>query len=55
MSVVFLLLIASVTVAAIFLVGFLWCVRKGQYDDEKSPPVRMLFDDTPPSTNNNNN
>ena len=47
MSVIILLLIASITVAAIFLWAFLWSVKKGQFDDEKSPPLRMLFDDTP--------
>jgi cbb3-type cytochrome oxidase maturation protein len=47
MSVIFLLLIASITVAAIFLIAFLWSVKKGQFDDEESPPVRILFDDPP--------
>lgn len=46
MSVIILLLIASITVAAVFLGAFLWSVRKGQFDDEVSPPVRILFDDT---------
>ena len=23
---------------------FLWSVKKGQYDDEMSPPMRMLYD-----------
>jgi len=45
MSVIILLLIASITVAAFFLGAFLWSVRKGQFDDEVSPPVRILFDD----------
>ncbi|WP_207491915.1 cbb3-type cytochrome oxidase assembly protein CcoS [Aridibaculum aurantiacum] len=47
MSVIFLLLIASITVAGLFLLAFLWSVKKGQFDDEQSPPVRMLFDDPP--------
>jgi cbb3-type cytochrome oxidase maturation protein len=55
MSVIFLLLIASITVAGIFLLAFLWSVKKGQFDDEKSPPVRMLFDDTTPSKKPNSN
>ncbi len=45
MSVIFLLLIASISVAAIFLCAFLWSVKNGQYDDETSPPMRILFDD----------
>lgn len=32
-------------VAGGFLIGFLWAVRKGQYDDHYSPSVRILFDD----------
>lgn len=47
MGVIILLLLASVLVAAVFLGGFIWSVKSGQYDDEYSPPVRMLFDDEP--------
>ncbi|TKK71746.1 cbb3-type cytochrome oxidase assembly protein CcoS [Ilyomonas limi] len=50
MSVIFILLIASITVAAIFLGAFLYSVKKGQFEDEKSPPIRILFDDKPSST-----
>lgn len=50
MSVIFLLLIASVSVAALFLGAFLWSVKSGQYDDETSPPIRMLFDPPPANT-----
>lgn len=44
MSVIILLLIASVSVASLFLAAFLWSVKNGQYDDQVSPPLRMLFD-----------
>ncbi len=44
MSVIIVLLLASISVAALFLGGFIWSVKSGQYDDEDSPPVRMLFD-----------
>ncbi len=47
MSVIIMLLIASISVAALFLGAFIWSVRSGQYEDEMSPPVRMLFDDQP--------
>jgi cbb3-type cytochrome oxidase maturation protein len=47
MSVIILLLFASISVAALFLAAFIWCVKDGQYDDEASPPIRMLFDDNP--------
>jgi cbb3-type cytochrome oxidase maturation protein len=47
MGVIIILLLASISVAALFLAGFLWSVKSGQYDDEYSPPVRILFDDKP--------
>lgn len=53
MSVIIILLLASITVAAFFLIAFLWSIKKGQFDDEESPPVRMLFDDAPISQNQN--
>lgn len=45
MSVIFLLLTVSTLVAGVFLFGFIWAVRKGQYDDDRSPAVRILLDD----------
>lgn len=45
MSVIIILLIASISVAALFLAAFIWSVNSGQYDDEISPPMRMLIDD----------
>ncbi len=47
MSVIILLLLVSISVAALFLTAFIWSVKNGQYDDEASPPMRMLFDDAP--------
>ena len=52
MGVIILLLAASITVAGLFLVGFMWSVKNGQYEDEYSPPVRMLFDDKPQEKSN---
>jgi cbb3-type cytochrome oxidase maturation protein len=51
MSAIVILLIASISVAAIFLAAFIWSVRTGQYDDEFSPPRRILFDNKPTSNN----
>jgi cbb3-type cytochrome oxidase maturation protein len=45
MSVLFVLIAVSMVVAGGFLFGFLWAVRKGQYEDSYSPSVRILFDD----------
>ncbi|MBK7440202.1 MAG: cbb3-type cytochrome oxidase assembly protein CcoS [Chitinophagales bacterium] len=45
MSVIILLIGASILVAGGFLVAFIWSVKKGQYEDDYTPGVRMLFDD----------
>lgn len=54
MSVIILLIIFSVIVATAFLIAFIWAVRSGQFDDTKSPSVRMLFDDPDVKTDANN-
>lgn len=45
MSVIIILLIVSLSIASLFLVAFIWNVKNGQYDDEVSPAIRILFDD----------
>lgn len=45
MEVIFVLILISLTVAAGFLLAYLWAMRTGQYDDDYTPAVRMLFDD----------
>ncbi|MFI5187264.1 MAG: cbb3-type cytochrome oxidase assembly protein CcoS [Chitinophagales bacterium] len=50
MSVIIVLLIASVSVAALFLVAFLWSVKSGQFEDDYSPASRILFEDKPSSS-----
>lgn len=44
MSVILILLLASISVAALFLGAFLWSVKTGQYNDEISPPLRILLE-----------
>ncbi len=44
MSVIVVLIGFSILVAVGFLIAFLWAVRSGQYDDDVSPSIRMLFD-----------
>ena len=44
MAVIIILLTASISVAAIFLVAFLWSVRDKQFEDDYSPAVRILFE-----------
>jgi len=45
MSAIIVLMFVSMCVAILFLAAFIWSVKSGQYDDEKSPPMRILFDD----------
>lgn len=49
MSVIFLLITASTLVALFFLGVFIRAVRTGQFDDDKSPAVRILNDTAPTS------
>jgi len=48
MSVIYLLLAASLVVALVFLALFIKAVREGQFDDTWSPSRRMLNDDVEP-------
>lgn len=45
MHVIFLLIGISLIIAIGFLGAFFWAVRSGQYDDDYTPSVRMLFYD----------
>ena len=45
MSVIYILITVSIFVAVVFLFAFIKAVRSGQYDDDYTPSVRMLFDD----------
>ncbi len=45
MSVIYLLISISILVAIVFFIAFILAVKKGQYDDDYTPSVRMLFDD----------
>lgn len=44
MSVVFVLIGASLLVASGFLAAYLWAVKSGQYDDKHTPAIRILFE-----------
>jgi cbb3-type cytochrome oxidase maturation protein len=45
MEIIFVLIGISLLVAIGFLGTFLWAVKTGQYDDDYTPAVRILFDD----------
>lgn len=54
MKVIIVLIGFSLLVAIGFLIAFLWAVRSGQYDDDVSPPYRMLNEDETINNNHNN-
>lgn len=45
MNIFYLLIGVSLFVALIFLGAFIWAVRTGQFDDNETPSMRVLFDD----------
>jgi len=45
MSVLFLLIGISLLLATGFLIAFIWSVKKGQYEDDYTPSVRILLED----------
>lgn len=45
MDILYLMILCSVSLAAIFLVVFIVFARKGQFEDDESPAVRILFED----------
>lgn len=53
MSVIVVLISASLLVATGFLIAYLWAVKHGQYDDKYTPSVRILFDEEKKSENRN--
>ncbi|REC48253.1 cbb3-type cytochrome oxidase assembly protein CcoS [Chryseobacterium pennipullorum] len=52
MDILYLMILCSVSLAAIFLVVFIVYARKGQFEDDESPAVRILFDDEKIRENN---
>jgi len=47
MEIIFVLIAISLVVAGGFLAAFFWAVKAGQYDDDYTPAIRILFDDKP--------
>ncbi|MHA3789467.1 cbb3-type cytochrome oxidase assembly protein CcoS [Flavobacterium hauense] len=54
MSVIYLLISISIVVAVSFFIAFVKAVKSGQYDDDYTPSVRMLFDDELKKNQNKN-
>jgi cbb3-type cytochrome oxidase maturation protein len=45
MKIIFFLILVSVVLAAGFLIVYIWAARNGQFDDDYTPAMRILFDD----------
>lgn len=45
MSVLIVLILASLSVASLFLAAFIWAVKKNQYEDTYTPSIRILKND----------
>jgi cbb3-type cytochrome oxidase maturation protein len=48
MGIIYLMLIVSLIVALFFLGSFFWATKDGQFEDDYSPAVRILFDEDLP-------
>jgi len=46
MSVILILILASLLMATIFLAGFIWSVHSGQYEDTTTPSMRVLMEES---------
>lgn len=44
MEILYLLIFVSFIVALFFLIAFIWSVKTGQYEDDYTPGVRILFE-----------
>ncbi|MGJ8661830.1 MAG: cbb3-type cytochrome oxidase assembly protein CcoS [Bacteroidota bacterium] len=47
MGMIYIMLVVSLLVALFFLGSFFWAAKDGQFDDDYSPSVRILFDEEP--------
>lgn len=45
MGILYLMILCSVTLALIFLGLFLYNLKKGQFDEDESPAIRILLED----------
>ena len=45
MSVIILIMLASLGVGLVFVGAFIWSVRSGQYEDTLTPSMRVLAED----------
>jgi len=44
MSAIIILVILSISLAAVFLIAFLWAASSGQFQDNNTPSLRILHE-----------
>ena len=50
MSVIYIILPLALVVVLIAVIAYVWAAKRGQFDDMKTPAMRMLHDDEPVRT-----
>lgn len=45
MGVIYIMLVVSFILAVFFLASYIWANKTGQYDDDVTPGIRMLYDE----------
>ena len=45
MGMIYIMLIVSLIIALFFLGSFFWATKSGQFDDDYTPSVRILYED----------
>ena len=53
MGIIYLMLTVSLVIALFFLISFFWATKNGQFDDDYTPSVRILFEDELNQKSNN--
>ena len=46
MHVIVILIVASLGLALVFLTGFIWAVKSGQFEDTCTPSMRILTEES---------
>jgi cbb3-type cytochrome oxidase maturation protein len=44
MGIIYIMLIASLVLALFFLLAFLWAIKNGQFEDDTTPSIRILYE-----------
>ena len=53
MNVIYLLLPLALLLVLVFVIFYLWAVKRDQFDDLETPARRILLDDNPPHDDKN--